>query len=445
MRAAGGSAPDRTADVPSARGAVTRFVLASLVAVLVFLVGTLFVVRELGRRDAVHNARDLAQLAGQGIVEPTITRDVLAGRRAALERLDRVVQERVLSDRVVRVKLWSRDGRIVYSDEPRLIGSRYALGAAQQNVLATGAPHAELSDLSEPENRYEHAEGKLLEVYVPIRAPDGTPLLFEMYERVGSLVSGSRAVWLPFAFVLLAALTLLWLVQVPLAWSLARKLEQGQRERQGLLLKAIEASEIERRRIAGELHDGVVQQLAGMSYSLAAAAGRLPDARRADVVRMLREAAAGTRESVRRLRALLVEIHPPNLHAAGLEASLSDLLAPLSAQGVDTTLDVPDRLTASPEAEALIYRAAREAIRNVERHAEAQHVSVRVTANGHGIRLEVDDDGHGFSPEQRQRRRDEGHLGLSLLEEMVEQDGGSVEVRSQPGRGTRVAVEVGSP
>ena len=271
-RGAGGHAPKHNAKVPSAGGAVTKFVLASLVAVIVFLVGTFFIVRELGRRDAVRNAREFAQLAGQGIVEPTITSRVLAGRREALDRLDRLVQERVLSDRVVRVKLWTRDGRIVYSDEQRLIGSRYALGPAQQEVLATGAPHAEISNLAAPENRYEREQGKLLEVYVPIRAPDGTPLLFEMYERVGSVFSGSRAVWLPFAFVLLAALALLWLVQVPLAWSLARKLEQGQRDREGLLVKAIGASEIERRRIAGDLHDGVVQQLAGISYSLAAAA-----------------------------------------------------------------------------------------------------------------------------------------------------------------------------
>jgi hypothetical protein len=102
-------------------------VLASLVAVILFFVGTFFVVREIGRRDAVRNARELAQLAGQGIVEPTITRGVLDGRRAPLDRLDRVVQERVLSDRVLRIKIWTRDGRIVYSDEPRLIGSRFVL------------------------------------------------------------------------------------------------------------------------------------------------------------------------------------------------------------------------------------------------------------------------------------------------------------------------------
>jgi signal transduction histidine kinase len=71
-------------------------------------------------------------------------------------------------------------------------------------------------------------------------------------------------------------------------------------------------------------------------------------------------------------------------------------------------------------------------------------VDVHVRRNGHGVRLEVRDDGCGFSLEEREQRRAEGHLGLSLLEEMVEHAGGSLEVRSQPGAGTMVAVEVPS-
>jgi signal transduction histidine kinase len=232
---------------------------------------------------------------------------------------------------------------------------------------------------------------------------------------------------------------------VPLAWSLARRLKHGQREREALLVKAIEASEVERRRIAGNLHDGVVQELAGISYSLAAAADRAPRENAAGITRTLSEAAAGTRESVRRLRSLVVEIHPPNLHAAGLEAALSDLLAPLAARGVAVALEVSDGLSPSPEAEALIYRAAVEAIRNVQRHAGAQEVTVGVGENESAVRLVVRDDGRGFAQEEWERRRGEGHLGLSLLEEIVEQAGGSLQVRSSPGGGTTVAVEVPRP
>src|SRR2546428_777244 len=110
-------------------------------------------------------------------------------------------------------------------------------------------------------------------------------------------------------------LLLLFLVQVPLAWSMARGLRQGQEERERLLQRAIDASDAERRRIARDLHDGVVQSLAGVSYSLAAAAERLdggPDG--ADVGRGLRQAAADTPRSQRHLGSPIIEIAPPNLH-----------------------------------------------------------------------------------------------------------------------------------
>ena len=102
--------------------AVVQFVVAGLVAVAVFFVGTFFVIRDLGRRDALRNARQYATLAGQGIVEPALDRRALAGDPRARARIDRIVQERILNEGVVRVKIWDAGGRIVYSDEPRLIG-----------------------------------------------------------------------------------------------------------------------------------------------------------------------------------------------------------------------------------------------------------------------------------------------------------------------------------
>ncbi len=168
-------------------GAVAQFVVAGLVAVIVFGAVAIVLLRELGRREAVSDARELAVVVGQGIVEPALA-GVPSGSGAATTRLDRIVQERVLSDRVVRVKIWSRDGRIVYSDEPRLIGARYRLGADEREALEDGKTYAELSDLDRPENRFERGQGDLYEVYTRVRAPGGTPLLFETYQRSSSLV-----------------------------------------------------------------------------------------------------------------------------------------------------------------------------------------------------------------------------------------------------------------
>ena len=437
-----GAARAPAVDAPSVASAVAQFALTGLVVLAVFVVAWLLVFRSIGEGEALRDARQYTALTGQGIVEPALGTGVVDGDRAALRRLDTVVQERVLGERVVRVKIWTADGHIVYSDEPRLIGSTYPLDDSKLDALRTGAARAERSDLDGPENRFEQGLGSLYEVYLPIRAPDGTPLLFETYQQGTSVASTGRRIWLPFAALLLASLVLLWLVQVPLAWRLAQRLRRSQRDRELLLVRAVEASADERRRIAADLHDGVVQDLAGISYSLSAAAGSaepdIPPATRS----ILEQAASGTRDSMRRIRSLLVEIHPPNLRAAGLEAALGDLLTPLAGRGIETTLDVADGLDLDEETEQLFYRAAGEAIRNVERHADAHHLVVRLRSRDGRARLEVVDDGIGFTREDRDASRAEGHVGLSLLEELAARMGGSLEVRSTPGEGATLVMEV---
>jgi two-component system, NarL family, sensor kinase len=422
--------------------AVTKFALAGLAALAVFLVGSLLVLRDLGRSEAIRDARQFAVLSGQGIVEPELRDEIVGGDRAAVDAIDVVVQERVLGERIVRVKIWTTEGRIVYSDEPRLVGAVHPLDDSKLEVLETGAARVELSDLSSPENRFEQGLGELYEVYLPVRTPDGTPLLFETYQASTEVASTGRRIWLPFAAMLLVSLLLLWLVQIPLAWRLAERLRRSQREREGLLERAVEASIDERRRIAGELHDSVVQDLAGISYSLSAAADRADVQASPGLRETLRDAARGTRDSMRRIRSLLVDIHPPNLRATGLEAALTDLLAGLATRGVETTLDVSDGLRLSDDAEQLLYRAAGEAVRNVEKHAGASRVSVRLGRTDGVVRLEVADDGAGFTLEERERRRSEGHLGLSLLEELAARMDGRLELRSTPGAGTRFLLEV---
>ena len=122
---------------------MAQFMLAGLIAVAIFGLVSLLVSRELGRRQAVRDARAFVVLAGQGIVEPALTNAVLRNDPAAIRSLDQIVQEPVLGERVIRVKIWTRAGRIVYSDEPRLIGSSYRLGADEQRVLSDGSAQAE--------------------------------------------------------------------------------------------------------------------------------------------------------------------------------------------------------------------------------------------------------------------------------------------------------------
>jgi signal transduction histidine kinase len=431
-------------DAPSVAGAVAQFALTGLVVVVLVLVGFLLLFRDVGESEALRDARQYAVLTGQGIVEPELRPELIEGDADALDTIDTVVQERVLGERVVRVKIWTTDGRIVYSDEPQLIGSIYPLDSSKLGVLRTGGTRAELSDLGGPENRFEQGQGDLYEVYLPVRAPDGTPLLYETYQRATSVAATGRRIWIPFAALLLVSLILLWLVQVPLAWRLAQRLRRSQLDREAFLVRAVEASATERRRIAADLHDGVVQDLAGISYSLSAAADSTDPPPAPALRATLQEAAAATRDSMRRLRSLLVEIHPPNLRSAGIEAALADLLAPLPSHGIETSLDVEDADLAE-ETELLFYRAAREAIRNVVHHSGATRVSVRIGRSGGIARLEVTDDGKGFTEADRERSRAEGHLGLSLLEELATRMNGRLDMVSAPGTGTSFALEAPDP
>ena len=201
---------------------------------------------------------------------------------------------------------------------------------------------------------------------------------------------------------LVVTLVALALLMVPIAWMLARRVRTAQLERERLMQRAIESSDRERRRIAGDLHDGPVQELAGLSMRLSASAEKVPDGAAADV---LRDSASAVRGSVRTLRSAVVGVYPPNLQQVGLAASLSDLVARLGAHGVDATVEIDPEATFGQEADALLYRAAQEAVRNVEEHAGANAVGIRARAEGQLAVLEVEDDGRGIDPERAEQAR----------------------------------------
>src|SRR6059058_2096374 len=161
---------------------VTQFVLAGLAAVVLIAAGTIYVVRRNATSEAIRTAREIAGIDGHAVAEPLLADGVLTGDAAALGRLDTVVHERILSERVVRVKIWTPDGRIVYSDEPRLVDQTFDLGSGERDALRSGRVLADLSNLDEAENRFERPYHKLLEVYVPVHTLGGKPVLFEIYQ-----------------------------------------------------------------------------------------------------------------------------------------------------------------------------------------------------------------------------------------------------------------------
>jgi signal transduction histidine kinase len=408
---------------------LVSFALAALAAVVLLGVLATAVLRNQTRNEAIREAKDLTRLAGRGIAEPALTPGIYTGDPRALDRVSRAVEHHALQEPVVRIKIWKQDGHILWSDEPRLIGKRYPLGEEELAAMKAGRTNAEVSDLTRPENRFERNYEKLLEVYLPIRGPGGQPLLFESYSRFSSITESGRRQAEKLLVPLVGGLVLLWLVTLPLAYALARRLQQRQLEREALLQRAIDAQDRERRRIAGALHDDVVQDLAGLGFSLSAAAARTESPE-------LGDAADQTRQTMRKLRSALVDIYPPSLQRAGLQAAIDDLARPMQAQ-VD--IEVPASTGLPPEKEALIFRTVQEGLRNAAKHSEAEHVSVRIEVRGGTATAEVADDGRGFTPNGS---GDRDHMGLGMLSDLAEEAGGRLAIDSKPGRGTTVTLEV---
>jgi signal transduction histidine kinase len=420
------------------RSEVARAAALTGAAVALVGLGGLWATRSAATGEAVHQAEQATVLLARAVIEPAIGAGLVEGDAAAIDALDRVVQEQVVGEQVLAVRVWSEGagtGTVLYSDDLAGIGEQFPIEDDQLAVLATGEPDAELSDLVKAENADQSDFTQLLEVYVRIEDPSGVPLLFETYQATEGITVTTQRILRAFAPVAIGAMLLLGAVGALIAWRLARRLERAQAEREQLLQQSLQASEHERRAIAADLHDGVVQDLVGLTYTLDAMAAGSPDSAGAD---QLAGAAATTRGSVRSLRSLLVEIYPPNLDQVGLAGALEDLAESAGASGLAVEVHVDPSISLAAETTAGVYRATREALSNVRRHARATRAQVRVAAGAGRVVLTVTDDGVGFDPTHVPA----DHVGLRLLSDLAASLGGSLEVESGPGRGTVLRMEV---
>lgn len=408
------------------------------VGLLVFVTLALISNRLIDRaaeREAVDDARTSTEILAYSVVEPALTNKLPQGDAGAIDRFDRQVADRVLVGDVRRIKLWSADGTIVYSDQTLLVGEKYALDEEELDILRDGGTAAGVSDLTEPENRLEPAGTELVEVYTRVMTPDGTPLLFEAYYSADDIEANSQEVFGEFRGIAVGSLLLLGGSAGVIIFGLSRRLRRAAEERQRLLEAAIDASEAERRRIARDLHDGVVQDLAGTAFALSAAGredGSVPTTTAAD-------AAQSLRRSLRALRSLLVEIHPPDLDADALPSALDDLVAPTAASGLESHVRVEGMAGTPDKVVALLWRVAQEAVRNALRHSGGTRLDVAVHRDGDRLVLVVTDDGVGMDVTKRAAAH---HLGLRGLTSLVHEEGGTLVVDSEPGRGTTVRAEV---
>ena len=213
--------------------------------------------------------------------------------------------------------------------------------------------------------------------------------------------------------------------------------QRAENETRTLGGRLMTAYEDEGRRIARELHDEITQRLASLSLELAALPPPDSPAARAEA----EESVSGALSRLGRdVHALAYRLHPSVIDDLGLEAALRvecDRLARRSGMAVDLEADAADDV--SSEAALCLLRVAQEALRNVERHAQAKQVRVGLKRRGDRIELGVSDDGCGFDPAAE---RDRASLGLASMRERVALLRGRLDTLSRPGGGTQVLASV---
>lgn len=417
------------------RSAVAKFLLMGFMALLLVATPVAFWIRSAAEKHALNNAILQTQRVADLALGPLVTKALLAGDRAALAEMDRAVQRWRADTSVLRVKVWTAEGRVVYSDVRSLVGQQFELPEWAHALLAGAPGTATLENQQELENLYESASGELVEVYVSSLAADDTRLIFEAYYDDGPVRDEQQAVLYSMIPPFLLALAALQLAQLPPAIRLARRIQYHEAARNRLLQRAVEASDQERRKIARDLHDDVIQDLSGLGLALESEELHVPLEQRP----VFRRARLLLQRSVRALRAMTSELYPPDLAQLGLKTSLERLAEQHQERGLSVRLVLPDDTAQESGSSALLYRVAREALSNSAKHSGATAVVLSLRTDRKGSELSIWDNGTGFDTTPP---APDGHLGLRILRDTVREAGGELMVRSAPGAGTTVMVRL---
>jgi two-component system, NarL family, sensor histidine kinase UhpB len=202
--------------------------------------------------------------------------------------------------------------------------------------------------------------------------------------------------------------------------------------------RALNAQEEERKRIARELHDGTAQTLAALRVRLRIVRSLEDGEARSQLLERISEDLG---EATEELRRIAQGLRPPALDMLGLAAAIESCarsVGETTGLVLDTELQPVDAML-TPEAELALYRIVQEALSNVARHARAATVRVRLTRTGPSVCAVVEDDGRGFEVAAELTT---GGLGLYGMQERAAYVGGSVEIDSAPGRGSRVRATI---
>ena len=457
-RISGWRPPFDLAGLPMAR----RYLLLSLVFVVIGGGIVAYALGQLIETSAINRTTSITGLYVESFVAPQLQslRTSSSLTPPEIASLEALLSDSPLGQKIVSIRIWSPDGRILYSPLPELIGRQFDM-TGDRALAAGGAVTGDISDLSDPENVYERQHwNRLIEIYLPVRAAGSSQIIavaefYQLADELEAEVTKDRLI----AWALVAGATVLAYI------ALARVVRQGSetilrqegelRERVGQLsalldqnarlsdrirhaaVRSTALTELERRRIGVDLHDGPSQTLAFALLRLDSIEGRLEGAGEggdADLesVREALQSALGD------MRTIAAGLRAPELEAAQPAEIIRRAVADHERRA-ETTVGV-DLQSVPPTAplatKIALFRILSEALSNAARHGGGAGVRVAVTTTDDDLLvLEVSDDGSGFDPGEAPET---GHLGLAGMRERAELLGGRFEVESAPGRGTRV-------
>lgn len=343
---------------------------------------------------------------------------------------DVAVRVTVLGGETVRVKVWDRDGTIVYSDANELVDQRFDL-PLHAMIAFEGGTGLHVSDLTDPAHAFDRGHGQLIEIYVPIIGDDGEiGVVFEVEQDASglndALAAITRNVWASISIGLVA----IGLVMAVGIAARTREVNRRRRQAEGLLKSSFSAQEAERRRVVSALHDDIGQPMYRLLYGLEGSRAKLDPS---DPVAVeLGHLADIVRDMDGTLRKELRLLHFELAADAGLSTALEELVD-LTRLETDLEVALSIDLTYEPSAvrRTEIYRAAREAITNVRKHAGAEHLTVRVFEEADTLVLEVTDDGRGPGADH------DAGLGLSTTRERFRSLDGDLTIQGSASGGTR--------
>ena len=203
------------------RNPVAQFLAAGLIVVVAVALASDRLSREAAEAEAIADAR---ATTARAVAEPAIPSGLARGGSYAAVQFGQETRNQLMIDNVVRVKIWNGRGQVVWSDEDELIGRFLDLSAEARAVLRSGTTAGEVADLRRQENVYEVKDDGLLEVYTRIEAPEGPPLLFEVYYSDDQLADTTAVLLDAFRPITVGGTLFLGLLTVPLLWGLNRRL-----------------------------------------------------------------------------------------------------------------------------------------------------------------------------------------------------------------------------